>query len=74
MVSAIYHKIFLCLVVSSLPFGGVGHSGMGRYHGKFTFDTFSHFKPVLEVGTGMEFLNKFSFIVVSPIHFVVLLL
>lgn len=30
-----------------LPFGGVGNSGMGRYHGKFSFDTFSHMKPVL---------------------------
>ena len=31
---------------------------MGGYHGKFSFDTFSHYKPVLETGTGMEFLNK----------------
>lgn len=30
------------------PFGGVGESGFGRYHGKFTFDTFSHEKPVLK--------------------------
>ena len=33
--------------VSSLPFGGVGHSGFGAYHGKASFDTFSHYKPVL---------------------------
>ncbi|KAK3883879.1 hypothetical protein Pcinc_011818 [Petrolisthes cinctipes] len=32
---------------NKLPFGGVGWSGMGGYHGKFTFDTFSHFKSVL---------------------------
>jgi len=32
---------------TELPFGGVGHSGMGRYHGKASFDTFSHFKSVL---------------------------
>lgn len=31
-----------------LPFGGVGPSGMGRYHGKFGFDTFSHQKAVME--------------------------
>lgn len=31
-----------------LPFGGVGHSGMGRYHGKFGFDTFSHQKSVMK--------------------------
>ncbi len=30
-----------------LPFGGVGNSGMGRYHGKFSFETFSHQKAVL---------------------------
>ncbi|MQL84887.1 hypothetical protein Taro_017404 [Colocasia esculenta] len=30
-----------------LPFGGVGESGMGAYHGKFSFDTFSHKKGVL---------------------------
>ncbi|MDX2218752.1 MAG: coniferyl aldehyde dehydrogenase [Burkholderiales bacterium] len=30
----------------SLPFGGVGPSGMGHYHGKFGFDTFSKLKPV----------------------------
>jgi acyl-CoA reductase-like NAD-dependent aldehyde dehydrogenase len=33
--------------VPSLPFGGVGHSGMGAYHGKASFDTFSHYKSVL---------------------------
>lgn len=34
-------------VSSSLPFGGVGPSGMGNYHGKASFDTFSHKKSVL---------------------------
>ncbi len=33
---------------SSLPFGGVGDSGIGSYHGKASFDTFSHFKSVLK--------------------------
>ncbi|KAK4741041.1 hypothetical protein SAY87_024629 [Trapa incisa] len=33
--------------VPSLPFGGVGESGMGAYHGKFSFDAFSHKKAVL---------------------------
>lgn len=31
----------------NLPFGGVGHSGMGAYHGDYTFYTFTHLKPVL---------------------------
>jgi aldehyde dehydrogenase (NAD+) len=34
--------------VDTLPFGGVGNSGMGRYHGKFSFDTFVHEKSVLQ--------------------------
>jgi aldehyde dehydrogenase (NAD+) len=34
--------------VGGLPFGGVGESGMGRYHGKYSFDTFSHYKSVLK--------------------------
>ncbi|MEH2247072.1 aldehyde dehydrogenase [Nostoc sp.] len=34
--------------VSSLPFGGVGDSGIGNYHGKASFDTFSHEKSVLQ--------------------------
>lgn len=32
-----------------LPFGGVGTSGMGKYHGKFSFETFSHTRSVLEL-------------------------
>jgi len=35
--------------VEGLPFGGVGASGMGTYHGKAGFDTFSHHKSILEV-------------------------
>lgn len=37
----------LQLTVTSLPFGGVGPSGMGAYHGKASFSTFSHYKSVL---------------------------
>ncbi|KAI5054604.1 hypothetical protein GOP47_0029749 [Adiantum capillus-veneris] len=33
--------------VHEIPFGGVGNSGMGAYHGKYSFETFSHMKPVL---------------------------
>jgi len=35
--------------IESLPFGGIGASGMGSYNGKTGFDTFSHAKPILEV-------------------------
>lgn len=37
-----------------LPFGGVGSSGMGGYHGKYTFDTFSHKKSILKQTTKFD--------------------
>ncbi|MGW1378796.1 aldehyde dehydrogenase family protein [Streptomyces sp. NPDC002446] len=36
------------LTAPGLPFGGVGESGMGRYHGEYSLDTFSHTKAVLD--------------------------
>jgi aldehyde dehydrogenase (NAD+) len=47
------HSI-LHLAVHGLPFGGVGESGMGAYHGKHSFDTFSHKKAVLKKPTGID--------------------
>ena len=38
----------LHLATPYMPFGGVGESGMGGYHGKYSFDTFSHQKSVLK--------------------------
>jgi len=51
------------LTVEQLPFGGVGHSGMGGYHGKFGFDTFTHKKPVMVRGLGKvsEALGAFRY-------------
>lgn len=45
--------------VEDLPFGGIGASGMGAYHGKTGFETFSHRKSVLEVRGffGLHFLR-----------------
>jgi aldehyde dehydrogenase (NAD+) len=39
---------FSQIVSFTLPFGGVGHSGMGRYHGKYSFETFTHEKSVMQ--------------------------
>ena len=36
------------LATHEMPFGGVGGSGMGGYHGKFSFDTFSHTKSIVD--------------------------
>ena len=41
------NELILQLASPDLPFGGVGNSGMGMYHGKYGFDTFSHLKSVV---------------------------
>lgn len=38
------------LVNPKLPFGGIGYSGMGAYHSKYTFETFSHMKSIFKSG------------------------
>jgi len=45
---------------SNLPFGGVGTSGMGSYHGKKSFDTFTHEKSMVKRGTYIEFSFRFA--------------
>ena len=40
----------LHVVQHDLPFGGVGASGMGHYHGREGFETFSKLRPVFEQG------------------------
>lgn len=42
------------LATSSMPFGGVGESGMGSYHGKVGFETFSHFRSIVDKKTWMD--------------------
>ena len=42
------------IVSEALPFGGVGNSGMGRYHGRESFDAFSHRRAVLETPTWID--------------------
>ncbi len=38
----------------NLPFGGIGNSGSGQYHGKFSFETFSHKKSVMKTPTWFD--------------------
>ncbi len=42
------------LANADLPFGGVGNSGLGAYHGKFSFDTFTRAKAVLKTATWID--------------------
>lgn len=44
----VINDTLLHITNSKLPFGGVGASGIGRYHGKFSFDTFSHQKAIIK--------------------------
>jgi len=49
----------LHLTNHKLPFGGRGASGMGNYHGKFSFDTFSHKKAVMKTPTWLDLAIKY---------------
>ena len=37
-----------------MPFGGVGESGMGSYHGRVGFETFSHYRSIVDKKTWMD--------------------
>ena len=47
------------LVNHNLPFGGRGTSGIGNYHGRFSFDAFSHQKAILAKGFCFDFAQKY---------------
>ncbi|XP_058490047.1 aldehyde dehydrogenase, dimeric NADP-preferring-like [Solea solea] len=51
------NDVMMHYTLSSLPFGGVGQSGMGRYHGKHSFDQLSHQRACLIRSLGMENVN-----------------
>ena len=42
------------LATSDMPFGGVGESGMGSYHGRAGFETFSHYRSIVDKKTWMD--------------------
>lgn len=43
----LFNEALIHVAMDSLPFGGVGASGMGHYHGRYGFDTFSKLKPIV---------------------------
>jgi aldehyde dehydrogenase (NAD+) len=53
--NACINDVIMHMVVPELPFGGVGASGMGRYHGQWSFETFTHRKGVLCRTTHLDF-------------------
>lgn len=48
----------MTFLVPELPFGGVGASGVGAYHGKHTFLAFSHAQPGMWCSEGKEWINE----------------
>lgn len=65
---------FMHMTLASLPFGGIGTSGMGSYHGKFSFDTFSHHRACLLRSPGMEKINDLRYPPYTPRNLRVLLM
>lgn len=44
---------------AELPFGGIGYSGMGRYHGRSSFEEFTHMKGVMKTATWLDVPVKY---------------
>ncbi|KFW08245.1 Fatty aldehyde dehydrogenase [Fulmarus glacialis] len=55
------NDVIMHFFLSTLPFGGVGNSGVGAYHGKHTFETFSHRRSCLIKDLKMEGANKLRY-------------
>ncbi|MBO5826225.1 MAG: aldehyde dehydrogenase family protein, partial [Treponema sp.] len=48
------------LATTQMGFGGFGESGMGSYHGKVGFDTFSHYKSIVDKKTWMDLPMRYQ--------------
>ena len=59
---------------TKMPFGGVGNSGTGSYHGEFGFKTFTHYKGILEKPTWFELNLKYFPYTSKKLRFIKLML
>ncbi|CAN1158211.1 Aldehyde dehydrogenase family 3 member F1 [Linum perenne] len=57
--SLVFNDAIIQYAADSLPFGGIGESGAGKYHGKFSFETFSHYKSVARRSYLTDFWFRF---------------
>ncbi len=48
------NDVIMHIANDRVPFGGVGNSGMGRYHGRESFDAFSHKRTIISTGTWID--------------------
>lgn len=54
------NDVVIHLASTGLPFGGVGESGIGSYHGKKSFETFSHYKSILKKSNVIDLPMRYS--------------
>ena len=54
------NDVIIHLATSEMGFGGVGESGMGKYHGKEGFDTFSHYKAIVDKKTWLDLPMRYQ--------------
>ena len=54
------NDVLVHIANKNLPFGGVGNSGFGAYHGKYSFDTFSHKKSISKRATWLDLPFKYA--------------
>ena len=54
------NDVVIHLATSEMGFGGVGESGMGSYHGKTGFDTFTHYKSIVDKKTWMDLPMRYQ--------------
>ena len=54
------NDVIIHLATSEMPFGGVGESGMGGYHGKAGFDAFSHTKSIVDKKTWLDLPMRYQ--------------
>lgn len=57
--ACLINDVILHIANKNLPFGGVGESGMGRYHGKESFRAFSNMKAIMKSGTTIDIPIKY---------------
>jgi acyl-CoA reductase-like NAD-dependent aldehyde dehydrogenase len=54
------NDIFMHYATPALPFGGVGDSGIGRYRGRYSFETFSHFKGITRQSLRIDLPQRYA--------------
>ena len=54
------NDVIIHLATSEMPFGGFGESGMGSYHGQKGFETFSHYKSIVDKKTWIDLPMRYQ--------------